>query len=167
VPRNACIVVRFDDCLDDDAAAEGNLIETVRVLTGYPPSTPYASRVLFDDNHGAIIGGQFHSTRVLVDLTVSEIEAAEMPVPQPVNALGTPSSLPTSSQPNLSVRVPTRIDLGSGQFEILTNHDGIPSSIRWCRRATSCELCGPAIRPRPTTASCSIATVRRSSAPGP
>ena len=126
VPRNACIAVRFDDCLDDDAAAAADLIETVQVFTGYPPVIPYPCRVIFDPHHGAIIGGQFHSTRVLVDLTVSEIEATEMIVPQPVNALGAPASVTNPSQPNVSIRIPTRIDLGSGQFEILTNLAGIP-----------------------------------------
>ncbi|MCI0635761.1 MAG: Ig-like domain-containing protein [Actinobacteria bacterium] len=124
VPRNACMVVRFDDCLGDSAAAEAQLFKTVKVLTGYPPSTPYDARIVFDDNHGALIGGAFHSTRVLIDLTVSEIENATLPA----NALGLPASLVSTSQTNFSVRIPTRIDQGSGQVTVLVGLSGQPLS---------------------------------------
>jgi hypothetical protein len=128
VTRNAGIIVRFDDCLDDDAEAESKLVETVKVLTGYPPVTPFGARVVFDPNHGALTGGVFHSTRVLIDTTVSQTESAEMSVAQPINSLGLPASLTESSQPNVSVRIPTQVDFSSGQFEILTNLAGSPLS---------------------------------------
>jgi hypothetical protein len=128
VARNATIVLRFDDVLDDDEEALENLAETVRVKVGYPPETPFPARLIFDPNHGAIVDGEFHSTRVLIDLTVSESESAGMILPQPINAVGLPASLTTTTNPNVSVRVPTRTDFGSGQFELLRGLSGVPLS---------------------------------------
>jgi len=124
VPRNATVVLRFNDCIDDDAAAEAKLVENVRVLTGYTPGTPFSARVIFDPNHGALVGGSFHSTRVLVDLTTSETEAASLPTVQDVNAIGLPASLTTSDAANVSIRIPSRIDIGSSQSTVLTNLSG-------------------------------------------
>ncbi|HEX6882949.1 MAG TPA: hypothetical protein VF530_06185 [Planctomycetota bacterium] len=121
VARNACLVLRFDDLLLDDAVAELALAETVQVWTGYPPSVPFAARLRFDPNHGGLANGAFHSTRVLVDFAVSAAEATEHPVPLPVAATGLPASLEDLDSASASVRVPTRIDLGSGQFRVLTN----------------------------------------------
>ncbi len=47
VPRNACVVLRFDDCLDDDADGAQNLPNTVQVesVTGLLPSTEREERV--------------------------------------------------------------------------------------------------------------------------
>jgi len=53
-------------------------------------------------------------------MTVTEAESAEAPVPLPINALGLPSSLQNSGQPNVSIRIPSRVDFGVGQFQILT-----------------------------------------------
>ena len=119
VARNSCLVIRFNDCLDDSALAERDLSETVRVVTGYAPSTPFAPRLVFDPNHGAIAQGAFHSTRILIDLTVSEAESATLQVPLPVNTLGLPASLATTNEPNASIHIPTQVDVGSGQFEVL------------------------------------------------
>ena len=126
VARNATLVLQFDDLLRDDEEAERNLIETVRVKTGYPPVTPFPARQIFDPNFGDIAGGEFHSTRILVDLTVSESESASMVVPQPVNAVGLPPSLPTQVGPNVSIRIPTQVAFGSGQFQILRGLSGVP-----------------------------------------
>ena len=117
-------MLRFDDLLEDGPEAELALLETIRARTGYPPRTPFAARLLFDPNHGGAVGREFHSTRVLLDLTVSEFETT--PVALPVNPLGLPASLPTSSAPNVSLRIPTRTDPGSGQFRVLTNLAGVP-----------------------------------------
>lgn len=125
VPRNACMVVRFDDCLDDGSTATLNLATLVRVYTGYPPVTPFSARVVFDPNHGAIVSRDFHSTRVLIDMTTSEEEASALQVPQPVNAIGLPSRQLSSNGTNVSVRIPSRRDFGSGQFQILTNLSGV------------------------------------------
>jgi hypothetical protein len=129
VPRNATVVLRFSDALDDDASAVQYLPSTVRVYTGYPPLTPFSARVVFDPNHGAIVGGQFHTTRVLVDMTTSQAEANALPTPQEINAIGLPASLTSSPATNLSVRVPTEIDVGSGQLSVLTNLAGVPIDV--------------------------------------
>jgi hypothetical protein len=127
VARNAALVLRFDDLLDDDAVALQDLVETVRINAGYPPITPFPARRIFDPNHGAVVADEFHSTRILVDLTISESEAASMVVPQPVNAVGLPASLvTTTTNPNVSVRIPTQTDFGSGQFQLLRNLSGAP-----------------------------------------
>ncbi len=123
--RNAALSVRFSDVLDDSALAEANLGENVRVLTNYPPSIPYQARILFDPNHGALIGGAFHSSRVIVDLTVSEAEAASMLTPLPVNAIGLNASSLVSGDPNVSIRIPTTIATGSGQFSRLESLSGV------------------------------------------
>ena len=124
VPRNACLVARFDDCLEDGASAAQDLLETVQVVTGYPPHTPFGARPLFDPNHGGLVNGAFHSTRVLVDLTVSELEAAEMPVPQPINVAGLPASRVDLTSPNVTLVIPTQKDPGIGQFTLLRNLAG-------------------------------------------
>jgi hypothetical protein len=126
IPRNGCLVLRIDDCLDDSTTAAANLPETVRVLSGYPPITPFSARIVFDPNHGAVVRGAFHSTRVLIDMTTSESEAAALPGAQGVNPVGLPASLAASPSSNVAVRVPTRVDVGSGQFEVLTNLSGVP-----------------------------------------
>src|SRR5688572_9489665 len=52
--RNACVSLRFDDLLADGPEELLALRETVRILTGYPPSTPFVTRIRFDPNHGGI-----------------------------------------------------------------------------------------------------------------
>ena len=125
VPRNACMALRFDDCLADDATSARNLPSNVHVATGYPPSTPFSARVVFDPNHGAVVGAAFHSTRVLVDLTTSEAEAAALPVVQGVNQIGLPESQSASPSASFAVRVPSRVDIGSAQSTVLTNLSGV------------------------------------------
>ena len=124
VARNATLSLRFDDLLDDGPEAQLQLRETVRLLTGYPPSTPFEARLLFDPNHGGVANGRFHSTRILVDLTVSEAEALQSSSPVEVNVVGAPASDPALEAPNFSIHLPTRVDPGSGQFSVLTNRAG-------------------------------------------
>lgn len=123
VPRNACVVMRFNDCLDDDEDARINLTENVLVYVGYPPVNPFSARVVFDPNHGAVIGRSFHSTRVLVDMTTSEFEAspAVSPVALDVNAIGLPPRQASSNETNVSIRIPSRTDVGSAQVQVLRN----------------------------------------------
>ncbi len=128
LPRNAALMARFDDLLDDDATAAADLIATVKIFTGYPPQIPFSARLFFDPNHGGVVGGGFHSTRVLIDMTVSELEAQGMPVPQPINLLGLPESGSGNSQANVELRIPTQVDFSSGQFVLLTNLSGAPLS---------------------------------------
>jgi len=124
IARNAALVIRFNDLLLDDAAAQLKLAANVRVLTDYPPNIPYQNkRMFFGPNYGGIApdDGEFHSTRIIVDLTVSEAEAASMLVPTGLNSLGLPPSLTTTFQANTSIRIPSELDFASGQFTVLTN----------------------------------------------
>jgi hypothetical protein len=124
VARNSALVLRFDDLLRDDLTALASLPQTVKVRIGYPPTTPFNGRVFFDPNHGGLVGDEFHSTRVIIDCTVSEVEAAAFPIPLTPNSDGLPSSVATSVQPNVSVRIPTRTSFGTGQFELLSGLSG-------------------------------------------
>jgi hypothetical protein len=126
VARNATVVLRFDDLLEDGPEARAALLETVRLTSGYPPDTPQPARIVFDPSHGGIAGGSFHSTRVLVDFTVSEREALELPVFVPISAAGLPASSPFSPQPNTSVHLVTQLDPPAGRFARLTNLAGRP-----------------------------------------
>ncbi len=126
VARNAALLVRFDDLLDDGEAAREELIESVRVRTGYPPRTPFSARIFFDGSHGGLHGGEFHSTRVVVDLTVSEDELGELITPLPLNTLGLPASSELTRAASAALRFPTRLDPGSGRFARVTNLAGEP-----------------------------------------
>jgi len=126
VPRNACLSLRFDDLLADGEDEAVELVDTLRVLTGYPPRAPFLARLFFDPNHGGTTGDEFHSTRVLVDLTTSAEEAAASPYDLTINALGLPASLPADARASVSLRLPTRLDAGAGIFELLTNLAGSP-----------------------------------------
>lgn len=126
LPRNSCLVIRFDDVLRDTPAVERMLKELVRLRVGYPPVAPFTARYFFDRNHGGIVDGAFHATRVLVDLTVSEADLLAMVVPEPINSLGLPSSDEGTSQPNVSVRFPTALSPIDGQHFLLENLSGNP-----------------------------------------
>jgi len=126
IARNAVLVIRVNDMLEDSAQTEEDLYSTVRVATGYRPETPFIPRLRFDPNYGGIAQGAFHSTRIIVDMTVSEAEAADTDVPLGVNVIGLPASLTTTGQPNVSVRIPSKEDYGSGQFVILRSINGKP-----------------------------------------
>lgn len=145
VPRNAAIVLRFDDILDPRyvggawrdgknqllvAAATGQLkSNVVRVVTGNPAQQPYEARVIVDPNHGDVYdfgaGPAFFSTRVILDLTVSETEAGASDPPLGINALGLPFSV-TTLQANIAFRIPTKVAPQVGQTTILTNPSNKP-----------------------------------------
>ena len=72
-----------------------------------------ASVLALDPNHGGVIGDEFHSTRVIVDCTISEVEAASFPIPLVPNSDGLPPSELNTPQPNVSVRIPTRTSFGT------------------------------------------------------
>jgi hypothetical protein len=126
VPRNAALLLTFDDLLEDGEDARALLLETVRLVSGYPPRTPQPARIVFDPNHGGLRGSEFHSTRVLVDLTVSVEDLADVPIVVPVNVVGVPASSTLSPMPDAALRLPTRIDQANGQFVRLTNLAGRP-----------------------------------------
>ncbi len=124
LPRNATLVLRFNDLLDDGEQGRRGLEQAVRVLTGYAPQTPFTARVLFDPNHGGLLGDEFHPTRVLVDLTISEVEAADGLSPLPLNALGLPASQVGVEAPNVALRLATRTDPSAGVFHLLRSVTG-------------------------------------------
>lgn len=128
VPRNAAIVLQFSDLLDPETISG----TTIRLLTGNPPTQPFEARVISDPNFGSIVssGGQkqFRPTRVIVDTTVSELEASAAVPPLSVNVLGLPAAA-TTFQPSASIRIATKLDFGSGQFELLQNTTGHPLDI--------------------------------------
>ena len=126
--RNGCVVLRFSDCLDDSPEAEKDLLHTIKVLFGYSPELPFMTRILFDKNHGARISDEFHSTRVLIDMTVSQTESTAMANSVPVNSLGLPTSLANREDPNVSIRIATRPDTTNGDFTILRGLSGSPLS---------------------------------------
>lgn len=120
IARNSALVIRFSDALDH-ASINSN---TVQLFVGNPPINPYEARIIPDPNHGALVkvGGaeEFRSTRVIVDLTISSIEAQEIEPPLTPNTLGLPAS-PVSNQANVVLRIPGRLDFASGQFRRLEN----------------------------------------------
>lgn len=124
VARNAALVIEFDDLLDDDAEAQRNLSQAIRVLTGYPTTTPFEARIVFDPSHGGVSGGKFHSTRVIVDFSVSALDAANHPTVLAENLLGLPQSLIGTNGVNIALRIPSRTEPSVGQFEILRNLKG-------------------------------------------
>jgi hypothetical protein len=121
VARNATLVLHFDDALADNPEVQSQLDQLVRVSVGLPAERSFTARLLFDPNHGALIDGVFHSTRILIDTTVSAGEDPE----QPLNTIGLPKSELGSTAPNVLVRLPTRPDPGSGQFNVLRNLAGV------------------------------------------
>ena len=140
-PRNCAMVVQLDDLMDTATIQTS----TLKLLTGNPPIVPADARVIPDQNHGDTAdsthyvtndGGQtwtevpggdgipeFHATRIIIDTTVSELEAARTNPPLPQNGLGLPAS-PTPNLPNVAVRVPTIQDASVGQLAILRNISG-------------------------------------------
>lgn len=118
IPRNGVLVLRFNDYVDHTTISSA----TVQVRTGLPPVQPFEARLFADSNHGGLIdasgGKEFRSTRVIIDPTVSELEAENSPVAIPVNALGFPSSV-TTSAPNIAVLIPTQLSFSTGQFALL------------------------------------------------
>ncbi len=126
--RNSVLVLVFDDLLEESTINSN----TVRVFTGNPPTSPFEARVIPDPNHGdgSDTNGDglvdsFRTTRVIVDFTVSELEQLAATQPLNVNTVGLPEAL-DRQQPNVRLRLPTRVDLTVGQFEVLTNTTAHP-----------------------------------------
>ena len=130
LPRNAAVVLRFGDLLDAATITPENL----RILTGTPPASAFAVRVIRDVNHGDLFDAdgdglaEFHPTRVILDTTVSELEAVQSGLPLATNEVGLPASL-NSTQANVVVRIPTQFDPASGQLTRLANLAGHGLSI--------------------------------------
>ena len=142
MPRNAVLSVQFNDLLDVryesdgwEDSSSGLLVETsgqlnrmvLKVITDYPPNQPYEARVIVNSNYGDIADydgdgvSEFHPTRVIVDMTVSELEAAVSDPPLTVNSVGLPSSLYGVNDANLAIRFATKTNATLGQTILLTN----------------------------------------------
>ncbi|HPF14015.1 MAG TPA: Ig-like domain-containing protein [Planctomycetota bacterium] len=122
VPRNACLVLDFNDLIDPNSIDA----QTVRLLTGIDFSGTYEARILPDPNfgdladHDGLPGLEFYSTRILIDPTISVIESYDFDPPVPVNSNGFPPSS-TVNLANLLIRIPTREDSVYGQTHLLQN----------------------------------------------
>ncbi len=125
VPRNAALLVQFNDLLDSTTIHQVNL----RMVVGYPAASPFDYRLVMDRNHGDLFDAdgdgvqEFHTTRVIIDTTVSSVEASTTNPPLPINNLGLPGSI-NQSQANTGLRIPTVRDSAVGQTTILTNLAG-------------------------------------------
>jgi len=124
-PRDGALVLRFDDLLDAATISA----HTLHLLVGDLPVVPFEVRVLADQNHGdwALLAGSseraFFTTRVVLDVAISEFDAAGGQVP--VNWLGLPPGSDVTRS-NVALRVPTQEDPPSGQTVILRNPSGAP-----------------------------------------
>ncbi len=131
VPRNAVLVLRFNDVLDDGGSPTSSNVaypgtvtpQNVRVLTGYTPNLPYEARIFPDPNHGDLVGGTFHSSRIVIDFSISESEAISSALQ--VNAIGLPEAV-NANQPNVAIRIPTKAVSTAQQFEVLSSLGGRP-----------------------------------------
>lgn len=125
VPRNATVVVQFDDLIDSRTLTP----ITFRVKTGNPPVLPFEGRVFMDPNFGDLAdhdgdgADEFHSTRILFDSTVTEIESFENDPPLPINGVGLPPAVDVNLA-NFEMRVPTKLDVTKGQNKLLRNPSG-------------------------------------------
>ena len=122
LPRNAALVIQFDDLIDPDTVNA----RTIRVFAGYPPVVPYTARIFPDQNHGDLTsragdsGATFYPSRVIVDPTISEVESFNSNPPLAVNGVGLPAST-SPNLANLAIRIPTEEKAGLGQDIILRN----------------------------------------------
>ena len=124
VPRNAALVVRFNDLLDASTITPAN----VRLLTGSPSVDVFEARVFADSNHGAVLDRgdgveRFFSTRVILDPAISEDDASGANPPLAVNGLGLPGSARTDVS-NIELRLPSTISPSFGQTSLLRNLSG-------------------------------------------
>lgn len=125
VPRNAAIVIQFDDLLDPELISD----ETILVRIGVPTVLPFESRILIDGNHGDLAdftGGsedEFYTTRIIIDTTVTELESFATDPPLQVNGVGLPASVNVSLS-NVVIRIPTKLDSLALQEIVLENPSG-------------------------------------------
>ncbi|MFT7487571.1 MAG: hypothetical protein ACI9F9_003432, partial [Candidatus Paceibacteria bacterium] len=147
VPRNAAVVIRFNDLLEPMFAYgrwygghAGQVVnpfsgqlssELVRLNTGYPPSAPFEARIFSDPNHGAVRDRngdgtpEYYSTRIIIDPSISGFEAMSSNPPLLPNPVGLPAST-TPNAANLALRIPTMVNPALGQFQVLRNASGHP-----------------------------------------
>ena len=125
VARNAAVVIQFDDLIDPNTVVP----DTLNVLTGVPSILPLGGRLIPDPNHGGLAdfdgdaGPEFYPTRVIIDPTLTEIEALSLDEVQEANGTGFPASVDTSLA-NVTVRIPSRLVTTGGQSLVLANPSG-------------------------------------------
>ncbi|MGK0481223.1 MAG: hypothetical protein ACJAQ3_001195 [Planctomycetota bacterium] len=104
VPRNAALVLQFNDLIDP--ASLSALGALVRV--GSPALAPFEARIAPHELFGAIDSraGEFRSTRVIVDFTVTASESARMAYSVPSNPIGLPPA-GAAGAPHAELRLPT------------------------------------------------------------
>ncbi|MBI1380156.1 MAG: hypothetical protein GC161_03615 [Planctomycetaceae bacterium] len=128
IARNSTLELRFNDLIDASTILPD---DTIRLLVGNPPTQPFSARIVPSSVFGGLTsgGGSFQSTRILVDLTVSEFEVEGLASAVPLNGLGLPASnSPTIA--NVAVRIPSVASASVGQFQLLRNLNGAPLSIQ-------------------------------------
>lgn len=129
VPRNAAIVVVFDDLIDPATINSSS----VRLLVGEPTIIPFEARFLADPNHGGLAdfngepGTEFYSTRLIVDAAVSEVESFNSDPPVSVNTIGYPASNEANLS-NVELRFPT-VSLAGQQQPLLQNPTAHPLTV--------------------------------------
>ena len=117
LPRNAALVLQFDDLLDE-CSLEG---DSVRLLTGVEGREPFEARVFLDAQHARRDReGGLHSTRIVIDTSVSELEALASERPLEPCPVGLPAC-ESLDRPNLFLRLATRSAPGAG---VLRNRAG-------------------------------------------
>lgn len=122
VARNAAAVLVFNDLLEPSTIND----DTIKVLVGTPPTMPFESRIFADRTRGDALDRdgngtpEFYTTRIVVDFTVSELEAQNSQQPLVINTVGLPEAN-TASQANAIFRIPTREDNSVGQVQVLRN----------------------------------------------
>lgn len=117
LPRNSAVVLTFSDLLDPGTINRN----TVQLVTGLPPSQPFESRLFPSQYYGGLgPGNQFYPTRVVLDLTISELEAFASNPPLVINGIGLPPSLVLNSA-NGQLRIPTRTYAAGGITQVLSN----------------------------------------------
>ncbi|MDP6520011.1 MAG: Ig domain-containing protein, partial [Planctomycetota bacterium] len=127
-PRNGALVMRCDDLLDGTTVT----LDNIKLFQGYPPESPFLFRLIADRNHGGLAdfdgdGNQeFHTTRVIIDPTISMLEAYEASQPLPPNALGFDAGRSTH-EANLALRIPTLTTIL--QPTVLANLAGNPMAL--------------------------------------
>ena len=104
VPRNAALVLQFNDLVDPESV----LGLSAKLATGWPSITPLGARLVAHDLLGGVDAatGEFRSTRVIVDTTVSVMDARKSTDGLAVNPLGFPAPV-QGGVPHAELRLPT------------------------------------------------------------
>jgi len=112
VARNGAIRLQFSEMVDPALVNS----ETIKVNVGDPPIVNQEVRYIVDND---VIGKDGKPKGVvIIDPTISRFDEAALGIPQ--NGVGFPASL-DSVVANAVIRIPTKIDVDNGQFQVLRN----------------------------------------------